>query len=105
MMLCQACDGRYVNFKQYLKCHHNVQRGKIGKHKHTGCPAKMIVTIRPLPRRFRNTGVPPPPDIALCDIDLIWNHNHAILTLDVLKHQRVTPDTQVWLIYWVTAKW
>ena len=47
-------EGKYVDYKQALKCHHNVQRGKIGVHKHTACPSKLLVTILAIPLFRKN---------------------------------------------------
>src|SRR5271163_2022084 len=73
-----------VNFKQHLKCHHNVRDGKVGLRKHTACPARLVVTINS--------------SKSVCNIDLNWNHNHPIVAADVLRCHRVSDKTDAKLI-------
>lgn len=79
-----ASHVRSVNFKQFLKCHHNVKGGKVGLRKHTACPARLKASI----------------DIgkSVCKIDLQWNHNHPIVAADVLRLHRVTEKTDAKLV-------
>jgi len=80
-----VCDGRYVVFKKTYKCHHNVNRGVLGRHKHTSCNAKATVTIRHCPKRIRKDRTKVHPD-GLCLIDLTWDHNHPLSAADVVRH-------------------
>src|SRR6218665_3714690 len=79
-----VCDGRYVVFKKIYKCHHNVNRGVVGRHKHTSCNA-----------RKDRTKVHPD---GLCLIDLRWDHNHPLSAADVVRHYSVSPETNEQLL-------
>src|SRR6218665_645636 len=92
-----VCDGRYVVFKKTYKCHHNVNRGVLGRHKHTSCNAKATVTIRHCPKRIRKDRTKVHPD-GLCLIDLTWDHNHPLSAADVVRHYSVSPETNEQLL-------
>lgn len=88
----KPCKGEQVtqlNFKQYLKCVHNVKRGKLGLRKHTACPAEMTVTISNDSKCSNSSR---------CRVDLSWVHNHTILAADVIRRHRVSSATDAKLI-------
>lgn len=47
----KRCTGRYLNFKQYLRCQHNTQSKKLynisdrSRTKNTNCPSSLNITI------------------------------------------------------------
>jgi len=85
-------DNKYV-FSQYLRCHHNVHRGKVGKfkHKHTACPTQMNVKIvgecSAIDSKYP------------CIVNLTWNHNHPIHVEEVVRRQTVNPETNTKLLH------
>jgi len=89
----QKVNGKRRMFSQRLSCLHNVHHGKVGKGKHTACPARMTVQIHSVQtskRRSRMTRNIK--DSYPCLISLTWNHNHPIVAADVLRRQNVRPE-------------
>jgi len=86
-------SGKLIMFSQRLSCLHNIRKGKVGRGKNTGCPARMSVQIHrgqistTQIRRPQNINVSHP-----CLISLTWNHNHPIVAADVLRRQTVSSE-------------
>ena len=90
------CKGEEVTFKQYLKCLHNVRKGKIGVRKHTACPAGLTVTIFSQSKCLKHEGQE---KTSRCQIGLMWTHNHPIVAADVIRRHRVSSATDQKLIH------
>jgi len=88
-------EGRYVDFKWYLKCIHCVKGGKIGTGKHTGCPARITATIRSIPKQVATANVDDMGglnSLARCVVKLAWTHNHPLLAPDFLRRHNVPAE-------------
>jgi len=91
----QNKEAKFI-FKQYLKCLHNVTRGKTGCHKHTACPARLTVTIT---RDLEGSKNDVDNANTTCLVNLTWTHNHPVLAADVIRHHRVNTTTDDKLIH------
>lgn len=84
------CKGRLVHLKTRFKCVHNVKGGKLGVGKHTGCLARMKVTISVM--RASKSSVIAENEMC-CEIELRWAHNHPLVSADALRRHTVSEET------------
>jgi len=85
-------------FSQYLRCHHNVHHGKVGKfkNKHTACPTQMNIKIVNV---LNNNTCAAVHAKYPCIVTLTWNHNHPINVKEVVRRHIVNPETNAKLEY------
>jgi len=93
----KASKGRRVFFKRFLKCIHSVKGGTIGKGKNTGCPTRMTVTIQKVPKHAAVDMTSPELEV-VCDILLVWAHNHPLREADALRRHTVAPEVDEKLV-------
>lgn len=97
------CSGRYVIFKQFLKCHHNTRHKNVcldnkSRSKNTKCPAAITVTLRSYNNKRKENDKDRMEKAKLpCIFYLVTDHNHD--TNDsALNHRKVSAETREELI-------
>jgi hypothetical protein len=96
VMRSRNCKGMYKIYNRFMKCHHNVQRGKLSQRKHCDCPAEFSLSVfaeTPLTGMRR-----PREETRRTEVRITWAHNHPIQSADVLRHRLISAETKAKLI-------
>ncbi|KAG8186007.1 hypothetical protein JTE90_027677 [Oedothorax gibbosus] len=90
-------SGKYNVYKIHYRCCHKTDRRvkdiRIRSTKHTGCEAKLQITVN----RFKDDGVNQDAQIIKshpCVVKLNAHHNHTINTAEALKYRDVDPTVK-----------
>lgn len=93
--------GRYVNFKQILKCRRNTRskpefrlNSTKNSTRNTNCPSTITITLHAIKKRYQGKNK----ELYLlrkefpCEISIILTHNHNTESVDDLKHLKVRNE-------------